>query len=299
MRTLLTGAGGYLGLHILRELLQDGQQVTAVVRSPGKLGSFAQDPRVTIVEADLEDASRIARMLPGHDVFIHAALIWGAPGSELEVRDTAVTAKLFHFAGGARVKRCIYLSSAAVHRPFSTEMREEDSLSTADLYGATKAAGELFLRAACAKYQMTGIALRPGPMVGLPALETGTLRTPDRIAEMVAAAAKGHPIEVVRGEGRQFTDVSAMARIVCLLTRAENTHATYICVDRDFLTWEQIARNVVEGLSSQSEVRVLPREAAMAIARFRTDRIEGLLGGPMNAEGALLAHIRRLTRPDP
>src|SRR5215471_892821 len=55
MKTLLTGATGYLGLHILRELLQDGQQVTAVVRSPEKLGSFAKDPRVTIVEADLED----------------------------------------------------------------------------------------------------------------------------------------------------------------------------------------------------------------------------------------------------
>ncbi|MEY3903337.1 MAG: dependent epimerase/dehydratase family [Pseudomonadota bacterium] len=34
MRILVTGASGYIGLHILRELLGDGQMVTAVVRSP-------------------------------------------------------------------------------------------------------------------------------------------------------------------------------------------------------------------------------------------------------------------------
>src|SRR5262245_23347206 len=38
MRVLLTGAGGYVGLHVLRELLGDGQHVTALVRSRERLG---------------------------------------------------------------------------------------------------------------------------------------------------------------------------------------------------------------------------------------------------------------------
>lgn len=295
MRTLLTGAGGYIGLHILRELLEDGQHVTAVVRSPDKLGPFATHARLQVVVADLEkDDARTAEVLPGHDVCVHAALIWGESGSELEVRDVAATAKLFDAAGRAGLKRCIYLSSAAVHRPFAGEMGEEDSISTTDLYGATKAAGELFLRAACAQHQMSGVVVRLGPVVGPPAFAGGSFRSPGPLMEMVRAAVEGRPIEVVRGEGRQLTDVSTVARAVRLLARAEDPHPTYLCVDRDVLTWERVARMVVEALDSPSEVRVVPRDDSEPIPRFVTERIESLIGGPSHAEGALLGHIRQL-----
>ena len=294
MRTLLTGAGGYIGLHVVRELLEDGHHVTAVVRSPGKLGPFERDPRVTVVEADLEDGPRIATVLPGHDACVHAALIWEEAGSELDLRDTVVTARLFDAAGSAGVKRGIYVSSAAVHRPFAGEMREEDALTTADLYGATKAAGELFLRAACARHAMTGVVVRPGPVIGPPAFPGGSLRTPNRLAAMLHAASEGSPVETVREEGRQLSDVWTVARAIRLLTRAENPHPTYICVDRDILTWERVARRVVAWLGSPSSVRVVPRTASGPIPRFRTDRVESLLGGPSNAERALLEHVRHL-----
>jgi UDP-glucose 4-epimerase len=266
------------------------------VRSPGKLGPFARHPRLRVVETDLEDEARIAQVLPGHNVCVHAALIWGDPGSELEVRDTAVAARLFDTAGSAGLTRCIYISSVAVHRPFSSEMCEEDCLSATDLYGATKAAGELFLRAACAGHQMTGVVVRPGPVVGPPAFAGGSFRSHDRIAEIVVAAAEGRPIEAVCEEGRQFSDVSTLARVVRLLTRTENPHPAYICVDRDIITWERIARLVVRCLNSPSEVRILPRDTQGPIPRFRTERLEQLTGGPSDAEGALLAHIRHLAR---
>ena len=121
-----------------------------------------------VVETDPKHDARIAPVLAGHDVCVHAALIWGEPGSEFEVRDTAVAAKLFDAAGRAGLTRCIYISSTAVHRPFAGGMEKEDCLRPADVYGATKAAGELFLRAACAPGRMTGVVLRPGPVVGPP-----------------------------------------------------------------------------------------------------------------------------------
>lgn len=294
MRTFLTGATGYIGLHILRELLDDRQCVTAVVRSVGRLGSFAHHPLLSVVEADLEDQAQIAKVLPSHDVCVHAALIWGDPDSELEMRDTAVAAKLFKTAVSACLARCIYISSVAVHRPFSHEMCEEDCLRGADFYGATKAAGELVLRAACAGHQMAGIVVRPGPVVGPPKFAGGSFRTPDRIKQMVAAAAEGRPIEVLRGEGRQFSDVRTVARLVRLLTTTANPHSAYICVDRDAITWERVARLVVACLNSASEVRVLPHQGPMH--RFRTDRLEGLIGGPSDAEEALMAHILYLAR---
>ncbi len=175
-------------------------------------------------------------------------------------------------------------------------MREEDRLTTADVYGATKAAGELFLRAACARGQMTGVVVRPGPLVGPPAFAAGSLRVPGRITQMMAAAGEGRPIETVRGEGRQLADVAAVAGAIRLLTETENPHPTYLAVDRDVVTWERVARTVVASLNSSSEVRVLPRAGRGPVPRFRTGRIEALLGGPLDAEAALLAQIRHLAR---
>lgn len=140
-RAFLTGASGYIGLHILQELLTAGHQVTVVVRSPRKLGPLGLNPRLRVVEADLEDQACMDDLLVGHEVCIHAALIWGAPGSELEVRDVATAAKLFDSSARVGLNRCIYMSSVAVHRPFSGAMSERDGLSVTDLYGATKAAG--------------------------------------------------------------------------------------------------------------------------------------------------------------
>jgi UDP-glucose 4-epimerase len=289
----VTGAGGYIGLHVVRHLVEDGQDVTAVVRSVGKLGPFARNSRVRVVETDLAREPRFAHLLAGHDVCVHAAVIWGDPGSELELRDTAVAAKLFDAAGTARVKRCIYLSSVAVHRPFRGVMDEDSCLSGTDSYGATKAAGELFLRAACATHQMSGVVVRPGPVVGPPAFAAGSFRSDNRIADMVVAASAGHPIDAGRGEGRQFSDVSMIATVVCTLTHRVDPYQSYICVDRNVITWERVAQLVVRTLNSPSQVRVRPTETE-TIPRFRTERCEELYGSPAHAESALSAHIRHL-----
>ena len=296
MRIFLTGASGYIGLHILRELLTAGHEVTVLVRSPTKLGSFVHAPKLRIVTADLAQEERVSQALEGNQICVHAALLWGDPGAELELRDTVVAAKLFAAAGRAGITRCIFISSVSVHRPFIGEMSEDDRLSVTDLYGATKAAGELFLRAACAEYHMTGIVIRPGPVVGPPAFAAASFRSDRRLAEMVVAAMEAHPLEVVAGDGRQFSDVVAVAKVARLLTCIENPHPTYLCIGREILTWEWIARKVVEFACSPSEVRVLPSMGEPPIPRFCTARIEQLLGGPTDARGALMAHILHLVQ---
>lgn len=224
MRVLLTGASGYVGLHVLREMLERGHAVTAIVRSPGKLGPFAQAEGIIVVEADLDETARVARALEGQEACVHAALLWGAPGEELEMRDAAASARLFDAAGRAGVSRCVYVSSVAVHRPFTAEMSEEDGLGATDLYGATKAAGELVLRAACAQHGMSGVVVRAGPIVGPPAFPGASFRTDRRLEAMVAAAVEGRQIEVTEGEGRQLSDVAVVAKAARLLATEGAPH---------------------------------------------------------------------------
>ena len=294
MRTFVTGASGFIGLHLLRAFLDAGHNVTAVVRSPHKLGPFGDTPGLTIVGADLERDVDFPQLLQGHDLCVHAALIWGDPGTELELIDPSVSAKLFDAAARVGVRRSLYVSSAAVHRPFAGEMYETDALSPPDLYSATKAAGELFLRAACGSGAMCGIALRPGPVVGPPAFPGGAHRSPDRIAEMVRAARAGEPISVVQNAGRQLSDVRRVAQLATALCRIDAPRPAYMAVEREITTWEEIARTVVRVLNSQSEVRVTAAPADFAPPRFRTDHSDAVLGGPSSALAALVAHLRHV-----
>ena len=68
MRLIVFGANGRLGSRILREALDRGHQVTAVVRDPGRLQS--SDERLTAVTGDVCDAGSVAAVATGHDAVI-------------------------------------------------------------------------------------------------------------------------------------------------------------------------------------------------------------------------------------
>jgi dihydroflavonol-4-reductase len=77
---MLTGASGFLGIHVLRCLLDEGHRVRALVRTPAKLREHLPlvdidpgDPRVEVVAGDMTDASAVREAVGGSDQAIHAA----------------------------------------------------------------------------------------------------------------------------------------------------------------------------------------------------------------------------------
>jgi putative NADH-flavin reductase len=64
MKVALVGATGNAGSRILRELVQRGHQVTAIVRNPGRVPAL---PGVTAARGDVHDRDGIAGLLGGHD----------------------------------------------------------------------------------------------------------------------------------------------------------------------------------------------------------------------------------------
>lgn len=69
MHIALIGATGFVGSAILAELLQRGHQVTALARDPGKVAAQAG---LTVVQADVQQASQVAQAVKGHDAVISA-----------------------------------------------------------------------------------------------------------------------------------------------------------------------------------------------------------------------------------
>jgi nucleoside-diphosphate-sugar epimerase len=96
MRVTLTGATGFIGSHILTELLEHGHEVTALVRDHDQADSIAARGATPIV-VDLQDRPTAVGVLRGADGAMHTA----SPGDETSAKlDSAVAdAAIEAFAG--------------------------------------------------------------------------------------------------------------------------------------------------------------------------------------------------------
>lgn len=74
-RAIITGPTGAVGASLIRELLANGTEVTAVCRPASlRLSAIPDDPRVTVVECALRDLLTLeGRLAPGYDAFYHFA----------------------------------------------------------------------------------------------------------------------------------------------------------------------------------------------------------------------------------
>ena len=114
----MTGGTGFIGGRLVRKLRERGDDVAALVRSPGKALELER-LGVQLVKGDLTDADAIRRGLDGADACFHGAAIYkvGIPSSEREeMHDTNVrgTERVLDTAIEAAVPRIVYVSTVNV-----------------------------------------------------------------------------------------------------------------------------------------------------------------------------------------
>ncbi len=116
-RVFLTGATGFVGSHILRELLAAGYTVRALVRGPSATLLHARDETgVETVVGDLRDVGAFARQLWGCRYLIHCAALYSfSPRDRAQIHAVNVdgTAGLMLAAELAGVERAVLTSSSA------------------------------------------------------------------------------------------------------------------------------------------------------------------------------------------
>jgi UDP-glucose 4-epimerase len=288
VRVFVTGGTGYVGAHLVRALVARGHRVTVLARDVSRIPSFVGADGITIVRGDVRDA--IDDAITGHDALIHNALVWPDEPTELELEDPRAALRVFLAAERAGVQRLLYTSSTAVHRPFRPRMTEDDALAPDDLYGMTKAMGELALATVAQRSGLVATVIRSGPVVGAPATRDAPFKSDRRFEDFVARARRGEPIVVARNDGRQFVGASDLALVFAAALERANGRATFLAVAREFVTWESIARETVRRIGS-GDVVVEDGGLPPTPWRFDTGTLERELGLALTAEPAVLEHI--------
>ncbi len=112
-RALVTGGGGFLGIHLVRELVAAGIETTSLSRGPHPA---LEELGVRHLRADLRDAAALRSLFDGHDTVFHTAAkagVWGR-ASEYEAINEMGTRHALEAALAAGVQRFVHTSSPSV-----------------------------------------------------------------------------------------------------------------------------------------------------------------------------------------
>ncbi len=239
-RALVCGAGGFIGAHLARRLVQDGYFVRGVdVKEPEFAPTSAQEFAVL----DLRDRAQCAEALSGgFDEVYQLAADMGGMGfihsavCEIMRNNVLINVNMIDAAAEAGVKRYFYSSSVCVYRdmaigePEMTEAEAYPALPDND-YGWEKLYSERVVTAYGERYGIATRIARFQNTYGPEGTWTGGReKAPAAMCRKVAEVADGGEIEVW-GDGtavRSYTYVEDLIDGILLLTASDRAEPTNI-----------------------------------------------------------------------
>ncbi len=142
MKTLITGATGFVGSAVLRQLINAGHSVRALVRANSDCRNLA-GLSIEICTGDLTDRPSLDRALAGCAILFHVAAdyrLWIPKPREVYEANVTGTRNLMLAAAHAGITRIVYTSSVATLglNPDGSPADENTPVSLADMVGHYK-----------------------------------------------------------------------------------------------------------------------------------------------------------------
>ena len=173
MKYLVTGGSGFIGSHIVRTLLEQGESVRALDNfSTGKRENLEDltrqfdGDRFEILEGDLRDASRVEEAVRGIEVIFHEAAFVSVPQSMDEPQtcfdvNITGTSRLLDLARVAGVRRAVIASSAAIYgESDALPLVEETVPQPLSPYAVSKRVDEMYAELFTGSFGLEAVALR-------------------------------------------------------------------------------------------------------------------------------------------
>jgi dihydroflavonol-4-reductase len=168
-RILVTGAAGFLGSEVVRQLRAEGRSVRGLVRSRSQVSELEKLGAEAVV-ADLKDPVALAKAVEGVSDIIHVAALFrqaGLPESEFFAVNVDGTRSLLESAIAANVSRFIHCSTVGVHGDIQNPPASESyPYSPGDMYQRSKTEGERLVLRYFSEGRIRGAVIRPSMIYG-------------------------------------------------------------------------------------------------------------------------------------
>ena len=151
MKAVVTGASGFIGKVLTRQLLEEGHCVTAVVREAKRIEDLSSE-RLTVVEAELKDYLHLDERIGdcGYDVFFHLA--WDGTFGESfrdyhrQMRNAAYAGDAMMAAVRLKAARFVLAETIVQLEAEHYMMRDGGQPRISCIYGTAKVAADMVCR---------------------------------------------------------------------------------------------------------------------------------------------------------
>jgi nucleoside-diphosphate-sugar epimerase len=267
MRIAITGATGFLGRYIVRQLAAPGHHLRCWYRPDSDRSGFERPAQaIEWLAGSLGEETSARELVRGVDAVVHSAVQWDGPRNRGRGSHVAPSVffdvnlhgslQLFQAAFEAGVPRFVFLSTCAVHEVILDDrpLDERHPLWPTSHYGAHKAALEAFVHSYGRGQGWPICALRPTGIYGLahPAQAS-------RWYDLAGRVLRGEPVASSRG-GKEV-HAADVARAVELLLNADAKAVagqSFNCYDR-YVAEQEVAQIAREQSGSKSEIANLNR----------------------------------------
>jgi nucleoside-diphosphate-sugar epimerase len=225
MKYLVTGGAGFIGSHVVDELVKRGHRVTVLDNlSSGKEENLASvRNKIELNTGSITDLAAVQAACKGADYVIHLAARTSVPRSVEDPLDTNATnidgtLNVLVAARDAKVKRLVYAASSAAYGETPTlPKRESMQAKPISPYGVTKYVGELYAQVFGRVYGLENASIRYFNVFG--PRQDPTSQYSGVLSRFMLAVIEGKS-PVIFGDGKQSRDFTYVANVVDETLRA-------------------------------------------------------------------------------
>jgi len=261
-RYLLTGGAGFLGINLVRYLLEREQEVVTLDIEDF---DYPERDKITEITGDIRDRAMVDKAMEGIDIVVHmAAALPLYPPEEIYSTDIEGTRIILDSAFEHKVQRVIHISSTAVYGiPDHHPLVEDDKRVGVGPYGEAKVQAEDI----CFEYREKGLivpVIRPKSFIG-----------PERLGVFAlfydwAKDGRGFPMLGDGSNRYQLMDVEDLCSAIylCATLDDEIVNDTYNIGAREFTTMKEDYQAVLDYAGFGKKITGLPAEPAIWLLRI-------------------------------
>lgn len=261
-RYLITGGAGFLGINLVRYVLERGHAVTSLDMAAF---DYPEKGRVRIVTGDIREAAAVQEATEGADIVVHCAAALPLYRKEdIYTTDIDGTRNVMEAAYRNKLERAIQVSSTAVYGvPDHHPLYEDDKLVGVGPYGEAKIAAE----EVCRGYREKGMCvpiLRPKSFIG-----------PERLGVFVllydwAHDGRGFPM-IGSGNNRyQLLDVEDLCEAIYISATAdkETVNDTFNIGAKEYRTMKEDFQAVLDYAGHGKRIKSFPAGPVIAVLKI-------------------------------
>ena len=216
---LVTGGAGFIGSHLVEELVKRGEQVRVLDNfSTGKRENLSDlQEKIELVEGDIRSYHIVHEVVQGVDFVLHQGALPSVPRSindPITTNEVNVggTLNILDAARDAGVKRVVYASSSSVYGANKALPKREDMIpQPISPYAVAKLTGEKYCHVFSRTYGLETVALRYFNVFG--PRQDPQSQYSAVIPRFVVGMMEGQEL-TIHGDGTQSRDFTYVSNVV-------------------------------------------------------------------------------------